>query len=74
LTVQIAPGHPGPGQILIEKPAIRSDLSPGRILARRPGLLHHASITLEWFDRVGSDAEIRGLERDDGIRPSKLDG
>jgi hypothetical protein len=31
-------------------------------------------MTLEWFDRVGSDAEIRGLERDDGIRPSKLDG
>ncbi len=27
---------------------------------------------LEWFDRVGYDADIEGLERECGIKPTKL--
>ena len=27
---------------------------------------------LEWFDRVGYDADIEGLEREFGIKPTKL--
>jgi uncharacterized protein YbjT (DUF2867 family) len=30
------------------------------------------AIMLEWFDRVGYDADIDGLARESGVRPTKL--
>lgn len=30
------------------------------------------ALMLEWFDRVGYDADIEGLERESGIKPTKL--
>ena len=30
------------------------------------------ALMLEWFDRIGYDADIEGLEREFGITPTKL--